>query len=237
MIPDLTKAAKKAEGVLLFHRVDLNNIDPLPILEKFRNVLLISYDSSCNAPSLPAPMFVSDNQDSFTLVNKKDKKLQYIIIYNQSLPQDQLRLALARELGHVVLDHDGLSPEYIWSEEASCFAHHFLCPLGLIEQRKRRSKRVIHYRPKLGSTLWEMKSIDLFENIESVKECAAIQATQGEHRHGSETCYYTLDDVELVNFREKEHLTGWKDCYDVVVNGETVGYCGKQVYFFDKQKA
>ena len=40
--------------------------------------------------------------------------------------------ALARELGNVVLEHDGTLPEEIRNEEARAFAHHFLCPRPLI---------------------------------------------------------------------------------------------------------
>ena len=139
MIPDLKKAAEQGEFAIYKFKVNLNDIDPLPILEALPNVLLISYDSSYEPISIPNPMFASDNLDSFTLVNKKDGKLQYIIVYNQSISRERLRLALARELGHVILQHDGTNPEFVWNEEASCFAHHFLCPLCALEEKRRKT--------------------------------------------------------------------------------------------------
>jgi hypothetical protein len=43
-----------------------------------------------------------------------------------------LQRALAREMGHIVLGHDGSLPEDVRMAEALTFAHHFLCPRPLI---------------------------------------------------------------------------------------------------------
>ena len=40
--------------------------------------------------------------------------------------------ALARELGHIVLGHDGSRPEEVRTAEALCFAQHLLCPRPLL---------------------------------------------------------------------------------------------------------
>ena len=48
------------------------------------------------------------------------------------LPQYLVQRALARELGHIVLGHDGSKPEDVRMAEAYCFAHHLLCPRPLI---------------------------------------------------------------------------------------------------------
>jgi Zn-dependent peptidase ImmA (M78 family) len=38
------------------------------------------------------------------------------------MPFDIVRKALARELGHIVLGHDGTRPEDVRNQEAECFA-------------------------------------------------------------------------------------------------------------------
>ena len=48
------------------------------------------------------------------------------------LPQFIVQRALAREMGHIVLGHDGTRPEEVRNAEALCFAHHLLCPRPLI---------------------------------------------------------------------------------------------------------
>ena len=76
--------------------------------------------------------FGEKNQDAFTSVNLKDGKKLYIVTYNQKLSQVFVQRALARELGHIVLGHDGSRPEDVRNEEAKCFANHLLAPRALI---------------------------------------------------------------------------------------------------------
>jgi hypothetical protein len=78
-------------------------------------------------------MFNGRSQDAFTAVNMKDGKLQYIVTYNQLLSTVIIQRALARELGHIVLGHDGSLPEEIRNLEAVAFANHLLCPRPLIQ--------------------------------------------------------------------------------------------------------
>ena len=59
--------------------------------------------------------------------------IKYVVVYSQRLPFYLLQRGLARELGHIVLEHDGQRlPENIRMEEAQCFAHHFLTPRPII---------------------------------------------------------------------------------------------------------
>jgi len=44
------------------------------------------------------------------------------VVYNQRMPFDIVRKALARELGHIVLGHDGTRPEEVRNTEAEHFA-------------------------------------------------------------------------------------------------------------------
>lgn len=227
MNPDLNRAAKEGEFTLYKFKVDLEDIDPLPILEALPNVLMISYDSSYEPMSIPNPMFASDNLDSFTLVNKKDGKLQYIIVYNQSLSRERLRLALARELGHVILQHDGTNPEFVWNEEASCFAHHFLCPLCALEEKRRKEQgKTICFRPKRERYSLELKEMQRFPDLDSMREHVAYEQTRWKRFVGDMECFYHPDDIEVITADEIDSIIGWKNNCNVVVDGRTVGYCG-----------
>ena len=71
-------------------------------------------------------------KDALTFVENIRGRLKYFVIYNQRLPNYIQQRALARELGHILLGHDGTRPEDVRQEEAKCFAHHLLCPRPLI---------------------------------------------------------------------------------------------------------
>lgn len=73
-------------------------------------------------------MTFGENQDAVTSVRMVDGTLMYKVVYNQLHPLVLLRRALARELGHIILQHDGSKPDDVRTEEALCFARHFLCP-------------------------------------------------------------------------------------------------------------
>ena len=66
------------------------------------------------------------------LTRKINGKTLYFIAYNQRFPFFLIQRGLARELGHIVLGHDGTRPEEIRMEEARVFAYHLLCPRPLI---------------------------------------------------------------------------------------------------------
>jgi hypothetical protein len=71
------------------------------------------------------------NQDAVTTVFLDDD-LKYVVTYNRMLSSGIICRALARELGHILLGHDGSRPEKVRNEEAKCFAHHLLCPRPMI---------------------------------------------------------------------------------------------------------
>ena len=52
--------------------------------------------------------------------------------YNQQLPLVLIQRSLSRELGHIILGHDGTLPEDVRNEEARAFANHLLVPRPLI---------------------------------------------------------------------------------------------------------
>lgn len=136
MNPDYQRAAVKASEILVRYGIISTPVSPLPILKKTPGVLVFSYQALSGEVdqdrACVMSFFGENNQDAFTTVNMKDGKPQYIITYNQRLSQVYVQRSLARELGHIVLGHDGSLPEDIRNEEAKCFANHLLCPRPLI---------------------------------------------------------------------------------------------------------
>lgn len=121
MKPDLEKAARKAK------ELKKSGADcPLQILKTLKHVGAASFaDASArygiNRESLLA-MFDDGNQDAITMYRNGS----YLVIYNQELPCRIIRHAVARELGHIVMEHDGSRPEDVRMEEANYFAEQFL---------------------------------------------------------------------------------------------------------------
>ena len=121
MKPDLEKAARKAK------ELKESGADcPLQILKTLKHVGAASFaDASArygiNRESLLA-MFDDGNQDAITMYRNGS----YLVIYNQELPCRIIRHAVARELGHIVMEHDGSRPEDVRMEEAEYFAEQFL---------------------------------------------------------------------------------------------------------------
>jgi len=136
MTPDYTRAATKAVEMLIKYNISFAPVDPIPVLKKTPGVLVISYEDMSNVVGMERncvmPIFGEKNQDAFTSVSIEDGVIHYLVTYNQRLPFYIVQRALARELGHIVLGHDGSRPEKVRNEEAKCFAHHFLCPRAMI---------------------------------------------------------------------------------------------------------
>jgi hypothetical protein len=136
MTPDYERAASAAAETLIKFGINSAPVDSLCILKQIPGVLVVSYeDLSSNADvdrQCVITTYGERNQDSITAVNMKDGKPQYVVACNQRLPWFLLQRSLARELGHIILGHDGSLPEDVRNEEAKCFAHHLLSPRALI---------------------------------------------------------------------------------------------------------
>ena len=136
MTPDYETAALRAAETLVTYGINTAPVDPLPILKKYPGVFVISYQSMSDDVSLSRSCVMESfgeySQDAFTSVNIVGGKPQYLVTYNQLLPSFIVSRALARELGHIVLGHDGSRPEDIRNEEARCFANHLLAPRALL---------------------------------------------------------------------------------------------------------
>jgi hypothetical protein len=136
MTPDFETAALRATETLIKYGISSTPVDPLPILKQIPGVLTVSYESMSTDMdrdrSCMMSLFGEKNQDAFTSVNYKDGKPQYLVTFNQRLPFALIQRGLARELGHIMLGHDGSRPESVRNDEAKCFAHHLLVPRALI---------------------------------------------------------------------------------------------------------
>ena len=136
MMPDYERAAAAAAETLVKYGVSSAPVSALPILKKIPDVFVVSFEKLSNDLGQDRRCVISSfgdhNQDAFTSVSVHDDKKQYLVTYNQLLSANLVQRALARELGHIVLGHDGSRPESVRLEEAKCFANHFLAPRALI---------------------------------------------------------------------------------------------------------
>ena len=128
MKPDYQKAAARAKEV--FQKYGTN--DPLEIIKKQGCVLVMSFLEMAAAIGVDRESLVTicgeDNQDAITTVQTCPKgNTRYLVTYNQQLDDWQIKKALARELGHIALGHDGSRSEEVREDEALCFAYHFIC--------------------------------------------------------------------------------------------------------------
>ena len=136
MTPDFEKAATKAAETLIKYNIGTAPVDPLPILKKTPGVLVMTFEEMSSQTNIDRKEILDklgcSNQDALTTVFVNDEKLQYIVTYNRLLSAGIVSRALARELGHIVMGHDGTKTEEVRNAEAICFAHHLMCPRPLI---------------------------------------------------------------------------------------------------------
>ncbi|MBR4442552.1 MAG: hypothetical protein IKS52_04700 [Clostridia bacterium] len=136
MKPDLDRAAVKAAETLIKHRVSFAPVDPLPILKSTPGALAMSFAELAartgSERDALAHMFGGPIQDAVTVCMDVGGRMRYIVAYNQRISWCLLQRALARELGHIVLGHDGSRPDDVRAAEAQAFAYHLLCPRPII---------------------------------------------------------------------------------------------------------
>ena len=121
MKPDYKKAEQKAKELR-----ETGAECPLQILKNLAHVESASFASASSRYGINREallsMFDDGNQDAITMYRNGS----YLVIYNQELPCKTIRHAVARELGHIVMEHDGSRPEDVRMEEANYFADQFL---------------------------------------------------------------------------------------------------------------
>ena len=136
MTPNYDRAATLAAETLVKRSVSFAPIDPLPILKSMPGVIVLPFAEVAQLMGIDresaVSMFGSENHDAVTNLQRVDGGVRYVVTYNQILPIALIQRALARELGHIVLGHDGTRPLDVRNQEAVCFAQHFLCPRALM---------------------------------------------------------------------------------------------------------
>ena len=135
MTPSYDAAATKATETLIFNNVSSTPVDPVKILKTTPGVLVLTFAEAAGQLGEERENIIAsfgDSQDAITSVKFIDGKPRYIVAFNQRLPYFMVQRGLARELGHIILHHDGTRPTDVRMAEAYCFAHHLLCPRPLI---------------------------------------------------------------------------------------------------------
>ena len=137
MTPNYEAAAIKAMELLCANQITETPINPMPIMLNYPGVRIIPFtrmaaDAGIQRQDL-IPLF-GDNLDAATfLLNMEISDVRYVVVYNMRLPFEIIWRAIARELGHIVLGHDGSTrPTEVRMAEAMTFAHHLLCPRPII---------------------------------------------------------------------------------------------------------
>ena len=162
MKPDYERAAVKAAETLIINQIKTAPIDPLPILKKIKNVLVLSFSEMSWVTGYDRKDVIGmfGAGDAFT--SYKDGK--YIVAYNMRLAFHLQQRALARELGHIILKHDGSRPEEVREAEALCFARHFLCPRALIKSLE-ESPIPLNYHTLCDITGCDDRCVDAMQKI------------------------------------------------------------------------
>lgn len=133
---NLDRAATAAAETLIKYHVNSAPVAPLRILKSIPGVIVLSFAELALGMGMERKELLNQygeqNKDAFTLVKDVGGRLRYFVGYNMLLPDYLLQRAIARELGHIVLQHDGSRPEDVRMTEAMFFARHLLCPRPLI---------------------------------------------------------------------------------------------------------
>ena len=136
MNPDFDRAATAAAEILIKYGISTAPVDPIPIFKKAHGFNVVTFTEMSQMIGISrhdlVSTFEAENHDAVTSVYIKDGHPHYLVAYNMRLPQYIVQRALAREMGHIVLGHDGSRPDDVRNAEALCFAHHLLCPRPLI---------------------------------------------------------------------------------------------------------
>ena len=136
MTPDFDRAATAALEILKKYDIRKAPIEPIHIFKAANGFNVVTFSEMSSAISMDRKDLISSFEahchDAVSSVYLKDGRPYYLIAYNAMLPQHLVQRALAREMGHVVLGHDGSRPEDVRNAEAICFAQHLLSPRPLI---------------------------------------------------------------------------------------------------------
>ncbi len=138
MNADLDRAAVAAMNLLIENNITETPIKPLPMLINYPGVRVMPFTHMATEAGVDRedliPLF-GQNQDAATFhLTMPIDDVRYVVVYNMRLPFEIIWRAVARELGHIVLGHDGVTrPNEVRRAEAVCFAHHLISPRPIIK--------------------------------------------------------------------------------------------------------
>lgn len=136
MMPDYSRAATAAAHILLKYHITSAPVDPIRIIKEKDGFNVVTFSEWSDSIGMPRndliQIFPSRNHDAVSSVYMEHGNPHYLIAYNKLLPEHLVHRALAREIGHFVLGHDGSLPADVRDAEAVCFANHLLCPRALV---------------------------------------------------------------------------------------------------------
>lgn len=136
MKADFDRAATLAMEMIIENEITETPIDSLSLLLKYPGVRVMSFTRFATQAGVDrhdlVPLF-GRNQDAATFNLDMIEGVKYVVVYNMRLPYEIIHRAVARELGHIVLGHDGKTrPTEVRMQEAKCFAHHLISPRPVI---------------------------------------------------------------------------------------------------------
>lgn len=138
MTPDFNRAATLAMETLINNSITETPVDSLSILLKYPGVRVISFTKFAAQAGIDRhdliPLF-GECQDAATFnLDMNIEGVEYVVVYNMRLPYEIIWRGVARELGHIVLGHNGVTrPSDVRLAEAACFAHHLISPRPILK--------------------------------------------------------------------------------------------------------
>ena len=131
--PDYDRAATAAMQLLVDNQFAETPVNPLPIMLNYPGVRVLPYTKMATDAGMDRkdliPLFGNQDAATFHLAMAGMDDVKYVVVYNMRLPFEIIWRAIARELGHIVLGHDGATRSVpARMAEAVCFAHHLISP-------------------------------------------------------------------------------------------------------------
>ena len=123
--PDFDRAAIAASQMLIDNHITETPVNPLPILLNYPGVRVLPYTKMADEAGIDrndlVPIFGNQDAATFLLNMPGLDDVKYVVVYNMRLPFEIIWRAIARELGHIVLEHDGITrPQSVRMAEAVC---------------------------------------------------------------------------------------------------------------------
>lgn len=123
--------------ILINNHITETPINPMPIILKTPGVRVMPFTRMADEAGIERedllPLFGACQDAATFHLGMEIADVKYVVVYNMRLPFEIIWRGIARELGHIVLGHDGATRSAdVRTAEAMCFAHHLLSPRPII---------------------------------------------------------------------------------------------------------